>query len=149
VPLFITNALAQRSLPVYGNGNNTRDWIYVDDHCAALLSLLLAPIDQLTGEVFNIGAGEEHSVLENAQAILDVLHLPHDLITFVPDRPGHVQRHAVNAQKLSTLLAWKPTVSFVEGLARTVDWYRTHSGWVQHVLERRDTFLEHALTLGS
>lgn len=149
VPLFITNALAHRPLPVYGNGNNTRDWIYVDDHCAALLSLLLAPIDRFQGEVFNIGAGEEHSVLENAQAILDALHLPHDLITFVPDRPGHVLRHAVNSQKLSTQLAWQPRVSFAEGLARTVDWYRIHSDWVQHVLERRDSFLEQALKLGS
>lgn len=149
VPLFITNALAHRSLPVYGNGRNTRDWIYVDDHCAALLSLLLAPIGQLAGKVFNIGAGEEHSVLENAQAILDILHLPHDLITFVPDRPGHVLRHAVNAQKLSTLLAWQPRVSFEDGLSRTVDWYRTHPDWIQHVLERRDAFLERALTLGS
>lgn len=149
VPLFITNALAQRSLPVYGNGRNTRDWIYVDDHCAALLSLLLAPIDQLAGEVFNIGAGEERSVLENALAILDILHLPRDLITLVPDRPGHVLRHAVNAQKLSTLLAWQPRVSFEEGLARTVDWYRTHSHWIQHVLERHDTFLERALASGS
>jgi dTDP-glucose 4,6-dehydratase len=149
VPLFITNALAHRALPVYGDGRNTRDWIYVDDHCATLLALLLAPIDQLAGEVFNIGTGEEHSVLENARAILDILHRPHDLITFVTDRPGHVRRHAVNTQKLRTRLAWKPAISFVEGLARTVDWYRTHPDWVQNVLERRDTFLAHALTLGS
>lgn len=148
LPLFITNALAHRPLPIYGDGRNTRDWIYVDDHCAALLLLLQAPLDQLKGEVFNIGTGEEYSVLENARAILDMLHLPDDLITFVPDRPGHVQRHTVNAQKLRAH-GWKPHVQFEEGLARTVDWYRTHPDWIQHVLERRDVHLEHALTLGS
>jgi dTDP-glucose 4,6-dehydratase len=149
IPLFITNALAQRALPVYGSGDNTRDWIYVDDHCAALLALLQAPIDELQGEVFNIGTGEEHSTLENAQAILDILHLPHDLITFVPDRPGHVLRHAVNTHKLARQLPWKPEVGFIDGLTRTVDWYRTHQNWVQHVLERRDTFLARALAAGS
>jgi dTDP-glucose 4,6-dehydratase len=148
VPLFITNAMAQRALPVYGNGSNTRDWIYVDDHCAALWLLLQAPIDQIKGQVFNVGAEEEHSVLENAQAILDIMHLPYDLITFVPDRPGHVQRHAVNTQKLRAL-GWQSGISFAEGLARTVDWYHLHPDWIQHVLERRDAFLERALTLGS
>src|SRR5262249_33656868 len=126
LPLFITNALADRPLPVYGNGRNTRDWIHVRDHCVALDTILHADPDAVDGEVFNIGAAEERSILENAEVVLDLLGKPRSLLTFVPDRLGHVRRHAVDSTKLQERLGWQPLVRFVDGLAETVVWYRTH-----------------------
>lgn len=149
LPLFITNALAGRPLPVYGNGANTRDWIHVNDHCAALVKILQAPAEQVVGEVFNIGAGEERSILENAHLILGTLGLPERLIAFVPDRLGHVRRHAVNSAKLEERLGWEATVPFEMGIAETMNWYRTHDAWLTQLLTRIDTFLADALVLGS
>jgi dTDP-glucose 4,6-dehydratase len=151
LPLFITNALANRPLPVYGDGANTRDWIHVDDHCAALLLLLGAPAEQVVGEVFNIGAGEERSILDNARTVLAALGLPNadadERITFVADRLGHVRRHAVDAAKLRERLGWQPQVGFAAGMAQTVAWYQAHTAWLEQVLARRDGFLEGALAL--
>ncbi len=149
LPLFILNALAGRPLPVYADGSNTRDWIHVDDHCSALIALLGAPDEVVLGEVFNIGAGDERSILENARAILAALELPETLISFVPDRLGHVRRHAVNAEKIRRLVGWEPRVQFADGLAQTIAWYREHDAWRQHVLERSDSFLDRALTLAT
>jgi dTDP-glucose 4,6-dehydratase len=147
LPLFITNALAGRPLPVYGDGQHTRDWIHVADHCAALLALLRAPAELVLGEVFNIGGGEERSILENAQLILKQLGRSESLITFVPDRPGHVRRHAVDASKLKERLGWSPTIPFAEGIAETIAWYRARGDWLRGVLARRDAFLHQALAL--
>jgi dTDP-glucose 4,6-dehydratase len=139
LPLFITNALAGRPLPVYGDGLNTRDWIHVDDHCSALLALLQAQPEQVLGEVFNIGTGEERSILENARLILAELEIPESLISFVPDRLGHVRRHAVNASKLAARLDWAPDIHFATGIAETIAWYRSHDEWLQRLLNRLDT----------
>jgi dTDP-glucose 4,6-dehydratase len=147
LPLFIINALANRPIPVYGNGQNTRDWIHVSDHCRALDLLLAAPSNAIHGEVFNIGAQEERSVLENAYLILDLLNKPHDLVTFVQDRPGHVRRHAVDTHKLHACLGWKPQVSFQQGLAQTLTWYLAHNDWLSALLAKQDTFLNQALLL--
>ncbi len=147
LPLFIVNALNDRALPVYGNGANTRDWIHVSDHCAALVSILLASAEAVHGEVFNIGAAEERSILENARLILELLGKPQDLITFVPDRLGHVRRHAVDSSKLFDRLGWQAQVRFDEGIAETVAWYRTHREWLDAVLARKDAFLDNALAL--
>lgn len=149
LPLFIMNALAGRPLPVYGDGKNTRDWIHVDDHCAALFTILQAHEDQVVGETFNIGASQERSILENAQFIVDMMGLPNSLITFVPDRPGHVRRHAVNWTKLAERLGWTPKIPFEQGIKDTIAWYQTHDEWLQHLLARLDTFLEQALSLGT
>lgn len=149
LPLFITNALAGRPLPVYGDGSNTRDWIAVDDHCAALLAILQAQEEAVVGEVFNIGAGQERSILENARLILEMLGQPSSLITFVPDRLGHVRRHAVDWTKITERLGWTPRTSFEQGLVDTIEWYRTHEEWLQSLLARLDRFLEQALSLGS
>lgn len=146
LPLFITNALAGRSLPVYGNGQHTRDWIHVEDHCSALLALLLAPAHQVVGEVFNVGTGEERSILENARAVLAAVGLPEERMTHVQDRLGHGSRIVLDASKLHTCLGWQPRWHFQEGLAQTVAWYRAHPLWLEHVLARRDAFLERALT---
>lgn len=145
IPLFITNALNDRPLPVYGNGANTRDWIHVADHCAALLAILLAPDDAVLGEVFNVGAAEERSILENAVVIVEQLGKPRDLLTFVPDRLGHVRRHAVDSTKLQQRLGWAPRVRFDEGMAETISWYRDNQEWLHSVLGRQDGFLSSAL----
>jgi len=127
IPLFVTNALEDKPLPVYGSGKNTRDWIHVDDHCAALDRLLEAKGTE--GEVFNIGASEEHSVNEIAAAILKSLGKPKSLLKAVPDRPGHVQRHAVDTGKIRSRLGWAPSRPFAKSLKETVRWYREHQAW--------------------
>lgn len=149
LPLFIANALADRLLPVYGDGANTRDWIHVWDHCAALLMILRAPAAMVDGDVFNIGGGEERSILENARLILSLLDKPDSLIRFVPDRLGHVRRHAVDAAKLRARLGWEPRVPVAQGLAQTVQWYTANAEWLANVLERQDTFLSRALALAN
>lgn len=147
LPLFMVNALHDRPLPVYGSGTNTRDWIHASDHCAALETILLAPGEKVHGEVFNVGAAEERSILDNARLVLDLLGKPHNLITFVPDRLGHVRRHAVNSNKLSDTLGWEPRVPFEQGMARTVRWYQENGDWLEHLLARQDGFLTGALAL--
>ena len=130
IPLFVTNALEDKPLPVYGTGRNTRDWIHVDDHCAALEGLLEAK--GVDGEVFNIGASEEHSVNEIAEAILKILGKPKNLLRRVEDRPGHVLRHAVDWSKIRSR-GWKPSRSFRDGLRETVAWYRENAWWWQPI----------------
>ena len=126
IPLFVTNALEDKPLPVYGTGKNTRDWIHVDDHANALDML----IDHgKAGEIYNIGGGVEKSVLDIAHAILDLLGKPRSLIHHVPDRPGHVARHAVDTAKLRKEVGWTPEKSFDKALAETVAWYRDHPEW--------------------
>jgi dTDP-glucose 4,6-dehydratase len=147
LPLFIANALADRQLPVYGDGRNTRDWIHVSDHCRALRMILEARSEQVHGEVFNVGAAEERSILDNARLVLDALGKPHDLIRSVPDRLGHVRRHAVDSSRLQRTLGWQPRTPFAAGIVGTIAWYRTHSVWLADVLARRDSFLDGALAL--
>lgn len=144
IPLFITNALHDRPLPLYGNGRAVRDWIHTTDHCRALDLLLHAPAELVHGEVFNIGTGEERSVIENAQLVLDLVGKPRDLMRFVADRPGHVRRHAVTTQKIRAL-GWQPRVSFAQGLAETVRWYAQQGAWLAAILERQDEFLAERL----
>ncbi|HET8906997.1 MAG TPA: dTDP-glucose 4,6-dehydratase [Ktedonobacterales bacterium] len=149
LPLFIANALADRQLPVYGDGRNTRDWIHVDDHCAALVAILDAPAEQVVGEVFNVGSDEERSILQNACTVLAALGKPESLIAYVPDRLGHVRRHAVNSAKLRAHLGWEPRIRFEDGIAQAIAWYRDNTAWMENLLARKDGFLDHALTLAS
>ena len=151
IPLFITNALQGRPLPVHGEGLNTRNWIHVEDHCRALLAILNAPTETVVGEVFNIGTDEEHSVIDNANAILRLLgplSYHSSPIVHVPDRKGAVSRLAVNSTKLRERLGWTPQISFEDGLASTVQWYRNNEAWLKHVIERGDAFLHDALNRG-
>ena len=127
IPLFVTNALEDRPLPVYGTGLNTRDWIHVEDHCEALDRLLAAK--DVEGEVFNVGAGQERSVQSIAESILRILGKPASLLTTVEDRPGHVARHAVDSSKLRARLGWRPAREFDTGLRETVAWYRANAWW--------------------
>jgi dTDP-glucose 4,6-dehydratase len=126
IPFFITKALHNESLPVYGDGLNIRDWLYVDDNCEAIL---MALEKGLPGKIYNI-AGDNHLTnLELTKAILTALNKPESLIKFVEDRPGHDRRYAVTARKLSKSLGWQPQTNFSDGLSRTIDWYITNENW--------------------
>ncbi len=127
IPLFVTNALEDQPLPMYGSGSNRRDWIYVDDHCAALDLLLTA--QGVEGEVFNVGASQERDVRGIGAAILRILGKPEGLLRSVDDRPGHVLRHAVDWTKIRNRLGWKPSRGFEDGLKETVEWYRRNEAW--------------------
>jgi len=126
IPLMISNAIEGKELPIYGDGMHIRDWIYVEDHCRALDVVLHHGRE---GEVYNIGGRSEKPNLIVAQTILDRLGKPHSLIRFVADRPGHDRRYAIDFSKIERELGWKPTVSFEEGISRTVEWYLTHREW--------------------
>jgi dTDP-glucose 4,6-dehydratase len=126
IPLMISNAIEDKELPIYGDGMHIRDWIYVEDHCRALDVVLHHGRE---GEVYNIGGRSEKPNLIVAQTILDRLGKPHSLIRFVADRPGHDRRYAIDFSKIERELGWKPTVSFEEGISRTVEWYLTHREW--------------------
>ena len=127
IPLFVTNAIQDKPLPLYGTGTNTRDWIHVEDHCAALDLLLDAT--GVEGEVFNLGASQEHSALSIGKRILTELDKPESLIQRVADRPGHVRRHAVDWSKAKSRLGWAPHKAFADGLQETIDWYRKNEWW--------------------
>jgi len=127
IPLFVTNALSGEPLPVYGSGTNTRDWVHVEDHCRALGMLLEAP--GVDGEVFNVGTGEELTILQIADRIVAETGRAKDAIRLVTDRPGHIRRHAVDTAKIRARLGWKPQHTFARGLPETVRWYREHESW--------------------
>ncbi|TMQ56212.1 MAG: dTDP-glucose 4,6-dehydratase [Candidatus Eisenbacteria bacterium] len=131
IPLFVTNALQELPMPVYGTGKNTRDWIHVDDHCAAMLAILAAK--DVEGETFNIGAGNEKSVLEITALILDRLKKPQSLIRHVTDRPGHDRRYAIDMSKLAKRTGFQPSVAFERGIAATIDWYVENRSWWESV----------------
>lgn len=120
LPLFITNALAGKPLPVYGDGLNMRDWIYVEDHCAALEILLEKG---RAGEIYNIGGGNEKTNLEITNLLLEKLGKPQTLKKFVEDRPGHDRRYAVDSSKILKELGWKPTHDFDTAMESTIKWY--------------------------
>jgi len=125
VPLFITNALQGQPLPLYGDGRQVRDWLFVEDHCEAL-DLLLHQGEP--GQAYNIGGGNQRPNVRVAEAIVDLLDKPRDLIRRVPDRPGHDRRYALDWSKLRAL-GWSPGHSFEEALAKTVAWYRENEEW--------------------
>jgi len=125
VPLFVTNALDDEPLPVYGDGRNVRDWLYVEDNCAAI-DLVLHKGEP--GHVYNVGGGNEVENLDLTRRILDLLGKDHSLVRYVPDRPGHDRRYSVDCAKLQAL-GWAPRTPFADGLATTVAWYRDHRTW--------------------
>jgi dTDP-glucose 4,6-dehydratase len=130
IPLLITNALAGKPLPIYGDGLYVRDWIHVTDHCAALDRALH---HGKPGEVYNIGSRQEMPNLEIARLILKSLNKDEDLLTYVEDRPGHDRRYAIDPAKIENDLGWKPNISFAAGIQETIDWYRNNPIWVDHV----------------
>jgi dTDP-glucose 4,6-dehydratase len=130
IPLFITNAMAELSVPVYGDGRQIRDWIHVADHCRGVDAALRRG---RAGEVYNFGGKSERYNLDVTRAILGFCGKPESLIQYVTDRPGHDRRYAINCAKAESELGWQPTVSFEDGLAATVAWYKDHAGWIQRV----------------
>jgi len=127
LPLLLANAMHGEAIPVYGDGLNVRDWIYVDDHCRAIL---LAMQKGPAGAVYNIGARNERRNLEVAKSVLDVLGKPHSLIRFVKDRPGHDRRYAIDPQKVEAELGWRPAETWESGLKKTISWYQQNGEWI-------------------
>lgn len=128
IPLILANACRDEPIPVYGDGRNVRDWIYVDDHCRAILGLLHKGE---TGGVYNIGARNVRTNLDVVEAILHAVGKPRSLIRFVKDRPGHDRRYAIDPTKLERHLGWQPAETWESGLAETVRWYRQNAAWVE------------------
>jgi dTDP-glucose 4,6-dehydratase len=131
MPLMITRALREESLPVYGDGRNVRDWLYVDDHAEALWMVLTRG---RAGEVYNIGGEAEVQNLDIIRSLLGLLQRPESLITYVPDRLGHDRRYAINISKIRRELGWYPRHTLEAGLAATVEWYVANRTWWERVL---------------
>jgi dTDP-glucose 4,6-dehydratase len=146
IPLMILNALESKPLPVYGDGMNVRDWLFVEDHCSAIRAVLEKG---RIGETYNIGGNSERANIDVVRTICNLVDemrpravgsSRHDLITYVKDRPGHDRRYAINASKLERELGWKPAAEFENGLRRTVRWYLDNSAWIEGV--RTGAYLE-------
>ena len=130
VPVAILRALADEPVPVYGDGLNVRDWIHVEDHCAAVFDVLM---QGRAGEIYNVGADNERTNLDLVRAILSHLGRSEELIEFVPDRPGHDRRYAIDSTKIRTEIGWKPLHDLERGLAETIEWYRQNEPWWREV----------------
>lgn len=131
IPLMIINALHDKALPVYGDGANVRDWLYVEDHCSAIDLIIRQGRE---GEVYNVGGHNEKSNLDVVKIILKALGKNEDLITFVKDRPGHDRRYAIDPTKIHNELGWLPQTKFEDGIAKTIEWYLANKGWWQAII---------------
>ena len=131
IPLMISRALADQSLPVYGTGENIRDWLYVEDHCAAIDLVMRKGRE---GEVYNIGGHNERTNLDVVKTILRELGKPESLITYVKDRPGHDRRYAIDPTKIHNELGWLPTTTFDDGIRKTIRWYLDNEAWWKNIL---------------
>jgi len=130
IPLMIANAFEDRPLPVYGDGQQVRDWLYVEDHCRGILAVLRGGRD---GEIYNIGGNRSLPNLDVVRQVLALTGKPESLIQYVTDRPGHDRRYALSSAKLMRETSWKPQMDFETGLARTIEWYRANAAWVARV----------------
>ena len=131
IPLMIANALNDKPLPVYGDGKNVRDWLYVEDHCKAIDMILESG---KIGEVYNIGGHNERTNLEVVKTVLSILGKSEDLITYVKDRPGHDMRYAIDPTKIKNELGWYPETTFEEGIKKTVEWYLSNKEWWENII---------------
>ena len=130
IPLMISNAIENQPLPIYGDGMQVRDWLYVEDHCRAILRVVERGRE---GQIYNIGGSRALPNLEVVRMLLDALSKPHSLMQTVVDRPGHDRRYALSSAKLLRETGWNPEISFEDGLRRTIDWYRANPGWIARV----------------
>src|SRR6185295_10433269 len=130
LPLAISNALADQPIPVYGDGRNVRDWIYVDDHCRAIL---LALEKGRSGAVYNVGARNEQHNIDVIEFLLETVGKPRSLITYVKDRPGHDRRYAIDPSLIESELGWQPRETWETGLRKTIDWYQQNGPWIEKV----------------
>ena len=133
IPLFVTNALDDRPLPMYSSTQNKREWLHVRDHCSAI-ELVLTSGEP--GETYNVGSGVEASIEEIADSVLELTRKPESLKTIVPDRPGHDRRYLLDSSKLRRELGWEPEIDFESGLRETVEWYAANRGWWEPLRER-------------
>ena len=131
LPLMLLNIIKNKKIPIYGDGLHIRDWIYVEDHCSAIMDILLKG---KVGEIYNIGANKEFQNLELAKLLLKIMNKSENLIKFVPDRPGHDRRYAIDSSKIRNKLKWKPKISFDEGIKKTINWYRNNQDWINEVI---------------
>ena len=131
IPLIISRALNDEELPVYGKGENVRDWLYVEDHCHAIDLILKKGRE---GEVYNIGGHNERTNLDVVKTVLKVLNKPEELIRFVADRPGHDMRYAIDPTKMEKQLGWKPKYDFDTGIVKTVEWYLNNEAWWKNII---------------
>lgn len=130
LPLMICNALNDESIPIYGDGRNVRDWIYVDDHCRAILAALERG---KSGAVYNIGARNQRRNIDVAESVLTTLGKPKSLLRFVTDRPGHDRRYAIDPTLIETELGWRPQETWQSGLTKTIEWYQNNNRWIERV----------------
>jgi dTDP-glucose 4,6-dehydratase len=131
IPLMIANALNDKSLPVYGDGSNVRDWLYVEDHCSALDVVLHKGT---IGDVYNIGGHNEWKNIDIVKLVLKEIGKPESLITYVKDRPGHDKRYAIDAAKIKNELGWVPAYQFENGIKKTVQWYLQNKKWWERII---------------
>lgn len=131
IPLMIINALHDKALPVYGDGANVRDWLYVEDHCSAIDLIIRRGRE---GEVYNVGGHNEKSNLDVVKIVLKALGKSEDLITFVKDRPGHDRRYAIDPTKIHNELGWLPQTKFEDGITKTIEWYLANKDWWQEII---------------
>jgi dTDP-glucose 4,6-dehydratase len=129
IPLIIANAQENKTLPIYGDGMQERDWLFVEDYCRAIT---LALENGETGEIYNVSAGTPQPNLKIVKSILEHLGKPETLMQYVQDRPGHDRRYALDSSKIRRELAWQPQVSFEDGIRRTIDWYCSNASWLEH-----------------
>ncbi len=130
IPLMIANAMNDEPLPIYGDGKNVRDWIFVEDHARAILAIYEKG---KSGEAYNIGARNEIQNIEVVTSILDALGKPHSLIKYVTDRLGHDRRYAIDATKVETEIGWRTQTTWEDGLAKTIRWYQENQDWVNRI----------------
>ena len=142
IPLFITHAIQEKPLPLYGDGLYVRDWVYVEDFCRAVEAVIEKGV---AGQVYNVGGESERTNLDIARIILDIVGRTHYLIAHIKDRPGHDRRYANDFTKISTELGWKPRVALAEGLKRTVEWYQANREWWERIQsgEYREYYRKH------
>ncbi len=131
IPLMINNCLKKKDLPLYGNGLQIRDWLYVYDHCLAIDRVLHKGMN---GEVYNIGGNNEKTNIQIVKLIISALGESEDLIKYIKDRPGHDRRYAIDNSKISTELGWKPSFTFEEGIKKTIEWYLDHIDWMENIV---------------
>lgn len=131
IPLMINNCHNEKSLPVYGDGMQVRDWLHVSDHCSAIDTVLHKGVP---GEVYNIGGNNEKANIEIVKLIIKTLGKSEDLIQYVADRPGHDRRYAIDNTKITTQLGWSPSYTFEQGMAETIEWYLTHQEWLDRIV---------------
>ncbi len=139
IPLMIWKAEHDESLPVYGKGENVRDWLFVEDHASAIWTVFQ---QAQSGAVYNVGGNSEWKNLDLVKLLLKQLGKPESLIRFVPDRPGHDLRYAIDASRIARELGWKPQVTFAEGMERTIAWYKSHKDWCEMVLNKTKAHCE-------